>query len=236
MPVLWALKLFPWELNSPHWVWFRTWTWPCWIFPCMAAFLSTMTSSSNESKLSLLCLPHTLARDVWFLLGLAFAFFTAVITKTWILFSLVSVVGKLLDGWKYISSVTALTRHPLSLLLQVMSSTCPMTMWKHVRRYLGNWRTITWCLLHWFRSTGAGPGLCAALPSLPSSWTEVMVSKHFLYLSLEPKKSPSWLSAGSNLIVPTEKQTLALYLRLHFGHDKMVKSWCFKSMIMFIWQ
>lgn len=109
-------------------------------------------------------------------------------------FFLVSVVVKLLDDWKYISSVTALTRHPLSLLppsllLQVMSSTCPMTMWKHVRRYLGNWRTITWCLLHWFRSTGAGPGLCAAPPSLPSSWTEVMVSKHFLYLSLEPKKS-----------------------------------------------
>lgn len=86
MSVLWALKLFPWELNSPHWAWFRTWTWPCWIFPCMAAFLSTMTSSSNESKLSLLCLPHTLARDVRFLLVLAFAFFTAVITKTWILF------------------------------------------------------------------------------------------------------------------------------------------------------
>lgn len=104
--------------------------------------------------------------------------------------------------------------YPPTLLPQAMSSTCLMTMLKHVRRYLGNWRTTTWCLPLWFRSTGAGPGLYAVQPSLQSSWTEVMVSKHFLYLSLD-WKTPSRLSAGCNLIVPTEKQTLVLLCHEH---------------------
>ena len=71
----------------------------------------------------------------------------------------------------------------LSLRLsQATSSTCPMTMWRPVKRCLGSWGTTKWCLLRWFRLTGAGPGLCAALPSSQSSWTEVMVSTDALQL------------------------------------------------------
>lgn len=128
-----------------------------------------------------------------------------------------------------------LTRHATSvspppnsspLPFQAMSSTCPMTTWRHVMRYLGSWRTITWCLRRWFRLTGAGLGQCAAPPSLPSSWTEVMVSKHFLHVSVEPREI-SGPSAGSHLNCALKTQSLGLYLQLPLGTRYVGRNSCF---------
>lgn len=61
------MKWFPWELNSPVDPGLEHGRMPRWIFPCITAFLSAMTSAPNESKLSSLCLKHTCAGDIWFL-------------------------------------------------------------------------------------------------------------------------------------------------------------------------
>lgn len=178
----------------------------------MNAFLSVMTSSSNESKLSfffayiwLWCLVFLCAHICIF----PFHNHGNVTLSAFSDENHGAIENRFCCLQKIHDLLSLFPLYPPTLLPQAMSSTCLMTMWKHVRRYLGNWRTTTWCLPLWFRSTGAGPGLYAVQPSLQSSWTEVMVSKHFLYLSLD-WKIQSRLSAGCNLIVPTEKQTLVL--------------------------
>lgn len=89
-----GIKWFPWELNSPVEPGLEHGRMPRWIFPCMTAFLSAMTSASNESKLSLLCLIHTCACDVWFLFVLTFAYFTVITTEMSLcLLSVFEIVG-----------------------------------------------------------------------------------------------------------------------------------------------
>lgn len=50
---IWRLKWFPWELDSPVEPALEHGCLPRWIFPCITAFLSAMTSASNQSKLTL---------------------------------------------------------------------------------------------------------------------------------------------------------------------------------------
>lgn len=147
-------------------------------------------------------------------------------------FFLVPVVGKLLDGWKYFSSVIALTRHPLSLLLPSLPpcsfrSCLQHAPWQCESMWGGIWETEGQSHdVSYTDSDRQEPALVCVqrrhhyrVPG-QRSW---LVNTSCICLWSQ-KKNLSWLSAGFNLIVPTEKQTLALYLRLHFGLDIMVKS------------